>query len=102
MELKIKNFILDNLLDVIKTLNNFFDEVEEEKKTDITEEMYNVHLKYVRRVLEIILKQHLPVEYELIINDIDLINDQKGNNLTKLIDINGKLISCGMKIIDKF
>ncbi len=102
MELKVKNFILDNLLDVIKTLNNFFDELNEEGKLEISEEMYNVHLKYARRVLEIILKNNLPNEYELIINEIELVDSQKGENLGKLMDINGKLINFGIKIIDKY
>ena len=86
MDIKTKNFIFRNILDVIKVIVNLLQE------NKIDENKYKVHMDYVKKVLDIVLKDHFPNEYNLILSKFKLIENQDSSYDNKMYEVGEILI----------
>ena len=98
MNIKIKNFILGNLIAVIDQVQSSIDVDNRDK----TERLYEINLNYIYKTLDIILKDYLPKENQLIKEEIKLIESKSEPKSEKMIEICKKLISLGKRIIKNY
>ena len=98
MDINTKNFILNGLLNAVKQVQSSIDV----KDRDKTEQLYEVYLNYIYKTLDILIKDSLPTEHQLIKNEIELIDSKADRKLEKMIEICKKLIDLGKRIIDNY
>lgn len=88
---KTKNFILNNLYDITKQVQSSIDDSYDNCS-------YKIDLDYICQSLEVIIKDYLPKDYELIKKDIELIDLQQKSKRKKMLAVCRKLIELGQKI----
>lgn len=98
MDIKTKNFILNSLLNAVKQVQSSIDV----KDRDKTEQLYEIHLNYIYKTLDVVIKDSLPTEHQLIKNEIELIDSKADGKLEKMIEICKKLIDLGKRIIANY
>ena len=96
MDSKTKEFIVQHLVNTIRKVQSAID-VKDPKGYA---QLYEIHLEYIYKVLEILFRENLQREYDLVKSDIELIDRQDGKNTDKMIEICGKLIELAKGILD--
>ena len=92
-----KNFMVNKLQESIKTILNFL-----ERENNVGEKLYQAYLEYIQSIADILLKDYVFEEYQILLKDISLIKQQDISNYSKLLQICSKLIDLGINIVENY
>ena len=92
-----KYFIISKLKDVVQTVTSKL-----ENQDEINTELYQAYLDYIRSVANILFKDSVVKEYQVFVENIELIQSQNYSNKNKLILTCRELLDLGIDTVNKY